>query len=49
MLAETSLFDVSPEDGEVKAEPVGCPVMQVNESDDVTVQSDPQQACVFIS
>ena len=48
MLAETSPFDVSPEDGEVKAEPVGCPVIQVNESD-VTVQSDPQQAGVFIS
>ncbi|XP_029583202.1 KAT8 regulatory NSL complex subunit 1 isoform X1 [Salmo trutta] len=33
MLAETSLFDVSPEDGEVKAEPVGCPVMQECGSD----------------
>ncbi|XP_036796672.1 KAT8 regulatory NSL complex subunit 1 isoform X3 [Oncorhynchus mykiss] len=33
MLAETSPFDVSPEDGEVKAEPVGCPVIQECGSD----------------
>nr|XP_046161044.1 KAT8 regulatory NSL complex subunit 1 isoform X1 [Oncorhynchus gorbuscha]XP_046161045.1 KAT8 regulatory NSL complex subunit 1 isoform X1 [Oncorhynchus gorbuscha]XP_046161046.1 KAT8 regulatory NSL complex subunit 1 isoform X1 [Oncorhynchus gorbuscha] len=50
MLAETSLFDVSPEDRKVKAEPVGCPVMQECGSDGGaegpgSVETSPRKGC----